>query len=114
MIRQNTRESAIRREEFHRVLQEWLDETFEQHVGDEDVHAGPAWLWVRHGGDHYYLHARSTRAGVREYLRIARSSNGDVQWNDQPDSSSLRARVTVGDDRRTIDGFEFFRHLPQR
>ena len=36
MLPQNTRESALRREEFHQTLQHWLDESFDNFVGDPD------------------------------------------------------------------------------
>jgi hypothetical protein len=114
MIMQNTRESAIPRDEFHLVLQEWLDETFDQCAGDAENHAGSAWLWVRHGGEHFYLDAAATRDGVREYLRAVSASTGEVEWQPTGSSSELRDRVTVGPARASIEGFEFYRHVPRR
>jgi hypothetical protein len=113
MIR-NTRESALRREEFHAALQNWLDDSYDVQIGDAESHAGAEWLWVRHGGSHFYLHAGSTRAGVREYLRMVADADGDVAWHEHRPSAAARGRVTVGVGRHVIDGFEFFRDVTRR
>lgn len=114
MLPQNTRESALRREDFHQALKHWLDESYDSRVGDADSHAGPAWLWVRHGGNHYYLNAGSTREGVRSYLRAVAENDGDPKWSMQPADEESRERVAVGDAGEVIDGFEFYRHVPRR
>jgi len=114
MLAQNTRESALRREEFHAVLQNWLDQSFDARAGEADSHAGPAWLWVRHGGAHYYLSAASTRAGIREYLRLVRNAGGDPEWSLEDSLPGTRDRVAVGPDHRIVDGFEFYRHVAGR
>lgn len=114
MMMRNTRESAIRRDEFHQVLQDWLDDSFDDRVGEDDSHAGSAWLWVRHGGDHFYLHADSTRSGIREYLRSVAAANGEVDWHVQNSDSDVRDPVTIGRARQEIDGFDFYRHVPRR
>jgi hypothetical protein len=114
MLRQNTRESAVRREEFHNVLRAWLDESLEDRVGDSESHAGSAWLWVRHAGDHFYLKADSNRAGIREYIRVVEENRGDPEWSLQNTAPGVRDRVAVGRSRKVIDGFEFYRHLPAR
>jgi hypothetical protein len=114
MIKQNTRESAIRRDEFHQVLQSWLDESFDNQVGDAEHHAGPAWLWVRHGGEHFYLHASSTRSGVREYLRLVADADTEVDWQTEHSGSAVRDRVAVGPAGAIIEGFELYRHVPRR
>ena len=114
MLPQNTRESALRREDFHQALKHWLDESYDSRVGDADSHAGPAWLWVRHGGHHYYLAAASTRDGIREYMRLVSSARGDPDWLPRRSRSKLRTRVVFGRERRLIDGFEFFQHLAAR
>jgi hypothetical protein len=113
MIMRNTRESALRRDEFHRALQSWLDESFDDRVGDPATHAGPEWLWVRHGGDHFYLHAGATRTGIRNYLRVAVDSSGDADWH-VSSTSGARDRVRVGAGRQIIEGFDFYRHVPGR
>jgi hypothetical protein len=114
MFPQNTRESAVRREEFHQALQSWLDDSFDDRIGDPDSHGGLAWFWVRHGGDHFYLNADSTRAGVRQYLRIVERSGGDADWSMHSSTPGIRDRVAVGADREIVDGFEFYRHVPTR
>jgi len=114
MLKQNTRESAIRREEFHDLLREWLDESLENRVGEAESHAGNAWLWVRHGGDHYFLDSTSTRAGVRQYIQLVNESRGDPEWSMLSSMPDVRERVAVGRGRRIIEGFEFYRHLPER
>jgi hypothetical protein len=114
MIKHNTRESAIRRDEFHEVLRAWLDESFDDQVGDAGNHAGPAWLWVRHGGEHYYLHASSTRSGIREYLRSVAEADREIDWQVPGSGSELRDRVTIGPTGHNIEGFEFYRHVPRR
>jgi hypothetical protein len=114
MIGRNTRESALRQDEFHTVLQRWLDESFDDRVGDPTTHAGPEWLWVRHGGNHFYLHADSTRAGVREYLHVVAECGGDADWHLQSSVPGIRDRVVVGDEERIVDGFDFYRHVPER
>ena len=113
-IRQNTRESAVRREEFHSLLRSWLEESFSSNVGDPESHAGPAWLWVRHGGKRYYLRSDSTRAGVARYIQMADESGGDPVWSTVASVPGVRDRVTVGSSGETIQGFEFFLHLPAR
>ncbi|HEX6133715.1 MAG TPA: hypothetical protein VFZ24_07125 [Longimicrobiales bacterium] len=114
MMTQNTRESALRREDFHKALQVWLDDSFDSRIGDVESHAGPAWLWVRHGGAHYYLSGASTREGIREYMRLVAAADGDPRWSTPGSASAVRERVAVGRERRVIDGFEFFQHLPGR
>jgi phage terminase large subunit-like protein len=114
MITPNTRESAIRRDEFHRVLQAWLDDTFDDRAGDVDSHAGSAWLWVRHRGEHYYLDAAATRDGIREYLRTVRTGSGEVEWQTDDSASDPRELVTIGRARTHIDGLELYRHVPRR
>lgn len=114
MMPQNTRESALRREEFHEVLRHWLDESFDDRTGDPDSHAGQAWLWVRHGGDHFYLSALSTRAGIRHYMNLVDDAGGDPTWSMPHETGEVRDRVAVGRGRHVIDGFEFYRHVPQR
>ena len=114
MLMQNTRESAMRREEFHRMLQRWLDESFDGVAGEADHHAGAAWVWVRHGGTHYYLSAASTRAGVRAYLRAVAAANGDPEWSLVASEPGVRDRVAIGADRAIIDGFDFYHHVPER
>jgi hypothetical protein len=114
MILHNTRESAIRREAFHRVLEAWLDDSYEDQVGEADHHAGPAWLWVRHGGEHYYLDAAATRPGVREYIRLVRAAGEEIEWHRSDPDAATRQRVAVGGGRASIDGFEFYHHMPRR
>jgi hypothetical protein len=114
MLMRNTRESALRREEFHRVLQDWLDESFDDCIGEDEGHAGSAWLWVRHGGDHFYLHAGCTRTGVREYMRAVIAGAGEVEWQVRDGTSDVRDRVAIGRAGQHIDGFDFFRHVPRR
>jgi len=113
MLPQNTRESALRREEFHETLRNWLDESFDNCVGDPDSHAGPAWLWVRHGGSHFYLDAGSTRAGVRRYLRVVADNGGDVRWFTQS-QAGIPFRVAVGPERQIIEGFAFYQQHRSR
>jgi hypothetical protein len=114
MLTQNTRESAVRREEFHRTLQTWLDDSLSNRIGEPDSHAGLAWLWVRHGGDHFYLNADSSRAGIRQYLRNVAECGGNPVWSLHADEAGIRERVGVGPKGEIIDGFEFYRHLPTR
>lgn len=114
MLQQNTRESAVRREEFHDALRMWLDESFDACVGEPDSHAGTAWLWVRHGGEHYYLNADATREGVRRYVREVERNGGDPEWSTGRSAGGVRERVAVGRDRHVIEGFEFYRHVPAR
>jgi hypothetical protein len=114
MIEQNTRESALRRDAFHRVLQAWLDDTFDVAIGDPDAHAGPAWLWVRHGGHHYWLHAASTREGVREYMHLVRASGGDPIWSTVRAPAAHHGRAAFGPDRRVIEGFELVKDSSRR
>lgn len=113
-IHQNTRESAVRREEFHALLRSWLEESFSPSIGDPESHAGPAWLWVRHGGDRYYLASDSTREGVARYLELVGESGGDPVWSTVTSVPGVRDRVAVGSPGETIQGFEFFLHLPPR
>ena len=114
MFPQNTRESAARREEFHQALQSWLDESFDDRIGDPETHGGLAWFWVRHAGDHFYLNADSTRSGVREYMGIVKANGGDPRWSMRGSTPGIRDRVAVGAKRKIIDGFEFYRHVPAR
>ena len=114
MLEQNTRESALRREEFHRALRVWLDDSFDDLVGDPGSHAGTAWLWVRHGGDRYYLQANSRRAGIRQYINLVEESKGDPDWALTGQTGEDRERVAIGRNREMIDGFEFYRHASQR
>lgn len=113
-ILQNTRESAVRREEFHRLLKGWLDESLGRSIGDPEGHAGPAWLWVRHGGSRYYLSAHSTREGVRRYLELVEAGGGDPHWTPTDATPEVRERVAVGPEEETVEGFEFYLHLPTR
>ena len=110
---QNTRESAIDREQFHQLLRSWLDESFDNRIGEES-HSGSAWLWVRHGGDHFYLDADSTRAGIRRYLAVVDQSRGDPEWFTNHSNGEARDRVSIGRDRQIIAGFDFYRHVPRR
>jgi hypothetical protein len=114
MLPQNTRESALRREAFHQVLQTWLDESFDAYIGDPQSHAGMAWLWVRHGGSHFYLNADSTRTGIRHYLHLVEENSGEPDWVLQNSIPGVRDRVAVGPNRQVIEGFEFYRHVPTR
>jgi hypothetical protein len=109
MIKHNTRRDA-----FHQILQAWLDESFDNQVGDAGNHAGPAWLWVRHSGEHFYLDASATRCGIRNYLRFVDAARGEVDWQLLRFGDPLRERVTIGPTGMTIEGFEFYRHVPRR
>jgi hypothetical protein len=113
MIMQNTRESALRRDEFHRILQEWLDESLDECAGDELSHSGPAWLWVRHGGNHFYLHASSTRTGIRAYLRLVGEEGGEPAWSVQETPAS-GDRVGVGRSCEIIEGFDLYHQTASR
>lgn len=114
MVPQNTRESAVRREQFHDALRDWLDESFENTVGDAQAFGGSAWLWVRHGGGHFYLNAESSRAGVRRYLQLVDSEDGNPEWTMSSQDNTDRARVAIGPKQEVIDGFSFYRHIPER
>jgi hypothetical protein len=114
MVPQNTRESALRREAFHQLLQTWLDDSFDARVGDPESHTGPAWLWVRHGGSHFYLNADSTRTGIRQYLHMVEENSGDPEWVLQTSIDGVRDRVAIGQEQEVIEGFEFYRHVPER
>lgn len=114
MLMQNTRESALRREEFHEVLKAWLDDSFDDRATDADSHAGTAWLWVRHGGAHFYLAATSTRSGIRAYIRLVDSAAGNPDWSALPTGDPTRERVAFDRDGLTIDGFDFYEYMPQR
>jgi hypothetical protein len=114
MLEQNTRESAVRREEFHEILRTWLDDSLDDVIGDPDNHAGQAWLWVRHGGDHFYLDGASNRAGVRSYVRLVEKAGGDPEWTIHRAEAGSRDRIAIGRDRTFIEGFDFYRHTPGR
>ena len=114
MLTQNTRESAVRREEFHQALKTWLDDSLNDRIGEPESHSGGAWFWVRHGGDHFYLNADSSRAGIRQYLRTVTASGGNPVWSTRTDEAGIRERVAVGPKGEVIDGFEFYRHVPKR
>jgi hypothetical protein len=109
MIQHNTRESAIRREEFHAELRAWLDDSLEGTVGDPTAYGGPAWLWVRHGGSTFYLDAESGRDGVRSYLRMVEAEGGDPDWTVVEDADSGVERVGFGPRCEQIPGFLFYR-----
>ncbi len=114
MVIQNTRESAVRREEFHTELRHWLNDSFETTIGDPETFGGKPWLWVRHGGDHFYLDADSSRDGVRRYLRIVDEQEGNPDWTMVPVEPGIRERVAIGRERETVIGFFFFHHLTLR
>ena len=79
------RKSPLPREEFHAMLREWHAEAAENEcVSDEDVYDGDDWVWIKHLGNRYYLHARTTAAGVGRYLALLRDDGESIRWHASP------------------------------
>lgn len=67
------------------MLRDWHAEAGEnERVSDEDVYDGDDWVWIKHLGNRYYLHASTTAAGVGRYLALLRDDGESIRWHASP------------------------------
>jgi hypothetical protein len=106
-IQKNRSAEPVSRSEFDAILQTWYQGTEEDTVGGSVRYGGTPWLWVRYKGDLFHLNADTSRAGVREYLRLI-SSHTDLPWTVVEGRSGRRTKVLFGSDywRGLLDWIE--------
>ena len=107
------RRSAIPRDEFHDALRAWHADASEGEViretstSDEDLYDGDDWVWVKHLGNRFYLHADTTRAGIGRYLEILDSEGDSIRWSAAPGTGDRP--VAIGAAGEVIDEFRLYR-----
>lgn len=107
------RKSALPRDEFHEALRAWHADAMEDDVVRapaplyEDVYDGDDWVWVKHLGNRYYLHADTRYEGVTRYLGLLDAEGESLRWQAAPGSGERQ--VTFGADGAEIEGFRLLR-----
>lgn len=107
------RRSPIPRDEFHGLLRAWHADAMEGEVirdagtDDEDAYDGDDWVWIKHLGNRFYLHAGTTQPAVGRYLELLDAEGESIRWHAAPGTGE-RA-VGFGPDGAPIEGFGLFR-----
>jgi hypothetical protein len=109
-VERNTKESALKREEFHERLRAWQAHA---DVGDEvaggQAHARAPWVWVKHLGNRYYLHADASYEGVTEYLALVERHGESMRWSVLENERGNLNKAAFGPDQDVIPGFYLYR-----
>jgi hypothetical protein len=98
----------ITKPEFHARLGRWYRETDEAVVGDPEAHRRTSWIWVRDGHRLARLYADTSRDAVGEYLDLAQSLRGEIQWTVVASSTGNLTKVAFGPERLLVDGFHLY------
>jgi hypothetical protein len=108
-----SRRSPLPRDEFHAALRAWHADAPDGEViretstSDEDLYDGDDWVWVKHLGNRFYLHADTTRAGIERYLQILDAEGETIRWSAAPGTGDRP--VSVGADGEVIEEFRLYR-----
>ena len=107
------RRAPIPRDEFHALLREWHADAMDDEVirdpgvDDEDAYDGDDWVWVKHLGNRFYLHADTTHAGIERYLELLGAEGDSIRWNAAPGTGDRP--VAIGTDGEDIPEFRLYR-----
>lgn len=107
------RRSAIPRDEFHEALRAWHADASDGEViretstSDEDLYDGDDWVWVKHLGNRFYLHADTTHAGIERYLDLLDAEGDAIRWSAAPGTGDRP--VAIGADGEIIPEFRLYR-----
>ncbi|HEX8359835.1 MAG TPA: hypothetical protein VF613_07005 [Longimicrobium sp.] len=107
------RRAPIARDELHGLLRAWHADAMDDEVirdpgvDDEDAYDGDDWVWVKHLGNRYYLHAGTNYEGVGRYLQLLDAAGDSIRWHCPPGAGDRP--VAIGADGEMIEGFRLFR-----
>ena len=90
------RSEALSRKEFHQVLQEWIDNSDEDIIGDPDEPGVKAWIHTKESGRLFRLHADTPRYAVESYLELIARQGEDVEWVVVPNARGKWNAVAFG------------------
>ena len=108
-----SRKAALSRDEFHEALRAWHADAMagevirDESASDEDAYDGDDWVWVKHLGNRFYLHADASYEGVSRYLALLGAEGESLRWTAAP-GDGARA-VAFGANGESIEGFRLFR-----
>jgi hypothetical protein len=106
----NEKSTALTREEFHRQLRAWHGGTEEgDEIGGGQAHARTPWIWVKHLGNRYYLHADTSHQGVSAYLELLDRCGEDSAWSVVENARGRVNKAAFGPDRVVVPGFYMYR-----
>ncbi len=112
MIPRMSRNEAINRGEFYRLLDRWLRLTNEQTIGEAGVVQGRTpWVWILVGGRECRLHADTKREGVAALLDLWRASP-NLEWHVVANQRGRFNKVAIGDEKIVIPGLFLYLHEP--
>ncbi len=107
------RRAPVPRDEFHVLLRQWHADAMDDEVirdpgvDDEDAYDGDDWVWIKHLGNRFYLHADTTHAGVGQYLERLAADGESLRWHAPPGAGDRP--VGFGADGAVIEEFRLFR-----
>jgi len=98
----------LRREALYHWLERWYAETDLETLGGVGEYARRPWLRVGIGAVQCHLNANTSRAGVADYLALARAEGPRLPWAVVTGRSGVINEIAVGADRVRIRGFQLF------
>ena len=108
-MRRNSRESPLKRPEFHAALGEFLD-SGRPTVGDAKF-GQTAWVCVKHLGNRYYLNSDTSAEGVAAYLELVEAHGQDLKWSAIDNARGRANKAAFGPDQAIVEGFYLYRQL---
>ena len=109
-MERNTKESALKREQFHEELRDWFQNAA---PGDEiaggAAHPRAPWVWAKHLGNRYYLHADTSYEGVAGYLRLLDMHGEALRWSVIENERGNLNKAAFGPDQEVFSGFYLYR-----
>jgi hypothetical protein len=107
------RKAPLTRDEFHAALRAWHADAMDDDVirpppsRYEEVYDGDDWVWVKHLGNRFYLHADTSFPGVTRYLELLAAEGESLRW--QAPAGSGEREVVFGAGCVAIEGFRLLR-----
>jgi len=104
----NSAYNPVSRDIFHTILREWLQRAErDTTIGDVGNYGGRGWLYVRHDGHVFRLHADANESGVAEYLSRL-DDDPNLQWTVVENRRGRRNKVVFGIGNVPIPGFYLY------
>ena len=99
---------ALRREALYHWLERWYADTDLDTLGGVADVARRPWLRIRIGATQCHLNANTSRAGIADYLALARAEGPRLDWYVVTGRSGVINEVALGRQRARIRGFQLY------
>mgnify|MGYP000737109970 CR=1 FL=1 len=103
----NKKSSPMTKDQFHKWLKNWYNNSTEKTISDYGNHGQPAYLHIKDGGNLFHLNADTQRIGVEAYLKLLDTEN-DLLWSVVLNKNMKMNKIAFGENKKIIKGFYLY------